>query len=175
MMQTNANRMKEPRCCGCYRLTNGAVAIIMVHFMFWIFGILGIFQIPFVFCIWIMPIVDILFVFCGIIALCTKSKCLAVISSVLLFTGAFGFCILAILSTSRPKCTIGCIFWAILKMYWGNVWIRIADYFQEVTQVELVIRSQNPNHAAMHQGCAKYNQQFPRYGNAPLADTVVSV
>lgn len=166
MIHANANRMKEPTCCGCCTFKTGAIALIVRNFIAGIsdtyFGIY--FGIPL-----------ILGGICGIGTLTTKKKRWAVATAVMTFMGALMNLVQAIMIFSgvelsdilpeelKPDATVAGvqkIFLAVLEVYWGYFWIQIGKYFEQNERAELVIGGQNPNYPAMN-GQA---QQDPRYG-----------
>jgi hypothetical protein len=180
MKQTNVNRMEEPTCCKCCSLIYGAVAIIVLHFIFGIW--------VFVHKIWPVGINNILCVIIGIGALLTKKKRCAFISGIMLFIGAIIFFIFSILiltfvvdienvpegdnGSYKTSMAIIFIIWAIFKAYWSYFWFKIAKFFEQEKQaVELVVDVQNPNYRKSDE----HSQQDQRYEQAPHVPSYTKV
>jgi len=148
MMRANAHKRKEPpTCCGCCTMKFGAVALIIFHF---IAAILAFYD-------WISVIVNAFIFISAWSAFCTKTKCWATICAVFLFINAM-YCVIlatmvimsddAMLDTSDEESfySLGyvtvivlLILYALLKLYWVHVWIKIGKYFEQENQTELVI------------------------------------
>jgi len=161
MVQANVHKRKEPpTCCGCCTMKCNAVALILFHF---IAAIVAFYDL-------ISVIVNAVIVISALCALSTKKKCWATICAVFLFISAM-YCVIlttmvimsgvAMFNTGDEESiyslgyvtvnfSLGYVIviilsipFALLKLYWVYVWIKIGKYFEQKNQTELVISNRN--------------------------------